>query len=135
MFLQQLNSSLSDGESSYQETSDLSSQVMEHTSIPGRDRIRQEMKVLQEELDSLKAIITDSRADLQSSIQDSEEFQTEHAQFSDWIAEAEDKVKCNTQHYNFAAPDQQEVEFEVQYFSFYIQVEISSATARWVYLF
>ena len=112
--LQELRSSQPEGELRYGQTSSLATIVHQHTSPCGCDRISQEMKILKDEMDSLNFTTTETETSLECAVQGLEEFSTDHALFTNWLEEVEEKVKAKTEKFEFAAPQQQEADFEVR---------------------
>ena len=99
----------------YNETQTLSSQVIVNTSNAGCDRIKQEMQILKDEMDSLLANLSEAESGLHTSLHSIEEFTVEHEKFVEWLTMAEDKVKASSRSTEYHAPAQVEANYEVRY--------------------
>ncbi len=114
LFSQAVQTALAEGADKLASTETLCDSVLPHTSPSGSDRIHKEMQILKEELASLGTICSDAADDLQGALQEIKEYTTEQATFVEWLDSAENKVKVTSETFQFQAPEQQEIEFEVR---------------------
>ena len=81
--------------------------------MTGSDRIQQEMKLLKDELSSLRKVTAERTSNLEESVVGLEEYQTEFGEFIQWVEEIEVKVKVNAHQFDLHAPEQLEMDLEV----------------------
>lgn len=110
---QTIKESFPEGEAKFEAVSEQCTLVLQNTSPTGCDRIQQEMKLLKDELSSLHEVAAEMISSLEVNMVGLEEYHAEHAQFTQWLDEVEDKVKVNAQQFDLHAPEQLEADLEV----------------------
>lgn len=108
-----LKSTLPEGDGKAKKTAQLSETVMSNTSPPGCNTIRHDMDVLRQELNLLHTTVSEVTDTLETSLLGLDEFETEHAQLTNWLTSVEDKVKVTSSRPLGHAPEVQVEEVEV----------------------
>ena len=87
--------------------------VKQNTSSHGCDRIRQEIQILKDELDSFQNLLENTEQSLVSSIQGLDQLADDREKFVQWLDETETTIKEKASHFQLEKPEQQVTEFEV----------------------
>jgi hypothetical protein len=111
--LKEFDASKPDGLRLFDQASGLASTIEGQSSSAGKDRISQEMKILQEEMDALKLSAGETEYSLEEAVQGLHEFEMEHADFANWLDAVEQQIVAKTDRFQYAAPLEHSNEFEV----------------------
>ena len=99
----------------FDEVVTLSETVKQNTSTHGCDRIRQEIQILRDELDSFQNTLDNADQALASAIQGLDQLAEDRSKFVEWLDETESTVKEKASRFQLERPEQQVTEFEVKH--------------------